>query len=190
MEVKLVVFKSTGQRKVINVTEPTTVVGRGEECEIHVPVGSVSRRHSELTIKGKDLLIKDLASSNGTYVNGARVTQAKLKAGDRVSIGPIVFTVQIDGQPSEIRPVKARPAQASEAAQQARTDDEIIDLATAPAHDDDAMAALASAAKDDSDILPAQSGDSGMGIPLDDDPISALEALSADVKKKKKKPGR
>ena len=58
-----------------------------------------------------------------------------------------------------------------------------------PANDDDAMAALASAAKDDSDILPAQSGDSGMGIPLDDDPISALEALASDVKKKKK-PGK
>ena len=110
MEVKLVVFKSTGQRKVIHITEPTTVVGRGEECGVHVPVGSVSRRHSELTIKGKDLLVKDLASSNGTYVNGARVTQAKLKAGDRVSIGPIVFTVQIDGQPEEIRPLKIRPA--------------------------------------------------------------------------------
>jgi pSer/pThr/pTyr-binding forkhead associated (FHA) protein len=186
MEVKLVVFKSTGQRKVINVTESTTVVGRGEECDVHVPVGSVSRRHSELTVKGKDLLIKDLASSNGTYVNGARVTQAKLKAGDRVAIGPIIFTVQIDGQPTEIRPVKARTPQLPEAAEQARKDDELIDLATASENDDDAMAALANAAKDDSDILPAQAGDSGMGMPLDDDPISALEALSSDIKRKKK----
>lgn len=188
MEVKLVVFKSTGQRKVIHISEPTTVIGRGEECGVHVPVGSVSRRHSELTIKGKDLLIKDLASSNGTYVNNARVTQAKLKAGDRVTIGPIIFTVQIDGQPADIRPAKARPASAPEAAQ-ARKDDAVIDLATAATSDDDAMAALASAAKDDSDILPAQSADSGMGIPLEDDPISALEALSSDMKKKKK-PGR
>lgn len=185
MEVKLVVFKSTGQRKVINVTEPATVVGRGEECEIHVPVGSVSRRHSELTIKGKDLLIKDLASSNGTYVNGARVTQAKLKAGDRVSIGPIIFTVQIDGEPADIRPVQAAAGQVPDADEQAQRDDAIIDLATASDNDDDAMAALANAAKDDSDILPAMAGDSGADIPLDDDPISALEALSADIKKKK-----
>ena len=186
MDVKLVVFKSTGQRKVIDVTEPTTVIGRGEECAVHVPVGSVSRRHSELTIKGKDLLIKDLASSNGTYVNNARVTQAKLKAGDRIAVGPIIFTVQIAGQPEEIQPVKARSPHQPGAAEQNRKDDELIDLATAASSDDDAMAALAHAAKDDSDILPAQGGDSGAGIPLDDDPISALEALAADVKKKKK----
>ena len=65
--------------------------------------------------------VKDLGSSNGTYINNGRVEEAPLQAGDRLAVGPIVFTVQVDGMPSEIAPCEA-PAAAVAGG------DEIIDL--------------------------------------------------------------
>jgi pSer/pThr/pTyr-binding forkhead associated (FHA) protein len=48
--------------------------------------------------------IRDLGSSNGTYLNQERVDEAKLSAGDLVAIGSLVFLVQIDGSPEEFEP--------------------------------------------------------------------------------------
>lgn len=53
-------------------------------------------------------MLQDLGSSNGTYVNNKRVAELQLQPGDHVVVGPVVFTVQIDGQPAEIKPVKTR----------------------------------------------------------------------------------
>ncbi len=107
MDIKLIMFKGDGQRKDIDVTSSTTVIGRGEECALRVPILAVSRKHCELSIDGEELKVKDLGSSNGTYVNNARVNEATLKAGDRLMVGPIIFTVQIDGVPEEIEPLAA-----------------------------------------------------------------------------------
>jgi len=108
MKVKLVMFKADGQRKDVPITGPVTVLGRGEDCNLRLPVVDVSRRHCELRMSGDELKVKDLGSSNGTYVNNRRINEAGLSAGDRLVIGPVVFTIQIDGQPEEIREVKTR----------------------------------------------------------------------------------
>ena len=47
------------------------------------------------------LVIQDIGSSNGTFVNGKRVQEASLRAGDQIRIGSLRFIVQIDGSPSE-----------------------------------------------------------------------------------------
>ena len=120
MDVKLVMFKPDGRRKDIPITAGTTVIGRGENCDLRVPLLSVSRRHCEVGFDDDVVKVKDLASSNGTYVNNGRVNESTLQAGDRLVIGPVVFTVQIDGVPEEISPVQA--------GDQAGGDDEIIDL--------------------------------------------------------------
>lgn len=108
MDVKLVMFKGNGQRKDFPIINPTTVIGRGENCDLRVPLLNVSRRHCELSIGSADVKVKDLASSNGTYVNNSRVNELALSPGDRLAIGPVVFTLQIDGQPEQIKPVVAK----------------------------------------------------------------------------------
>ena len=102
MDVNLVMFKPDGQRKDFPLTTAVSVVGRGEECELQIPLLNVSRRHSELRLDGDIIRVKDLASSNGTYLNNQRISEGELSAGDRLAIGPIVFTVQIDGLPGEV----------------------------------------------------------------------------------------
>jgi predicted component of type VI protein secretion system len=78
------------------------VVGRKPEATIRVPVPSVSRDHCELSKSGGRLLVRDLGSSNGTYVNGQRVQESELRPGDVLSVGPAVFVTTIDGSPAEV----------------------------------------------------------------------------------------
>lgn len=156
MDVKLVMFKRNGQRKDFPIQGKTTTIGRGEDCALRVPLLNISREHCQL-IKGDDeLRVKDLASSNGTYVNNRRITESVLKAGDRLAIGPVVLTVQVDGVPEEITPVKS-PAEIAAAA------------ATGP---------LASEDEEEIVELEADMVESGEGE--QSDPISALEAMAAE----------
>ena len=108
MDVNLVMFKSDGQRKDFPLINSVSVIGRGEECDLQIPLLNVSRRHCELRLDQDVIRVKDLASSNGTYLNNQRISEGELTAGDRLAIGPIVFTVQVDGQPEEVSPVKSR----------------------------------------------------------------------------------
>ena len=57
----------------------------------------------------KDVVaVRDLGSANGTYVNNKRVSEQELEAGDHLVIGPVVFTVIVDGKPSDLKPVHTR----------------------------------------------------------------------------------
>lgn len=108
MEIQLVMFKEDGERKNFAVANQTTIVGRKEDCDIRIPLAEVSRQHAEITIDRHGAHLKDLGSANGTFVNNKRIKQHDLDAGDHIVIGPVVFTVQIDGTPSDIRPVKTK----------------------------------------------------------------------------------
>lgn len=168
MEVKLVMFKPNGQRKDFDVKKPLTIIGRGENCDLKIPLVSISRRHTEVTFTGKELKAKDLASSNGTYVNSKRINECALKAGDRLVVGPIVFTVQIDGKPEQIAPIRTRDEDKA-----AGGGAEVVELeADMMAKDEGADEVLSG---------PSQSTEEDL------DPISALEALAMESKKVKKK---
>ena len=108
MDVKLVMFRENGERREIPIGPGTTKFGRKDDCDIRIPVAEVSRHHAELHNRDDGVELRDLGSANGTYVNNRRISKQKLSAGDHLVVGPVVFTVQIDGQPAEIRPVKTR----------------------------------------------------------------------------------
>ncbi len=69
------------------------IIGRDPECDICVPVNHLSRQHARLTPTGGFLLIKDLDSTNGTFLNGERITQGRAKPGDKVRFDVVNFTV-------------------------------------------------------------------------------------------------
>ncbi len=172
MDVKLVMFNKDGQRKEFPIAEGTTILGRGENCDLRAPLANISRRHCQLTVTPDSIKAKDLASSNGTYVNNKRVNEVDLKAGDRLVVGPVVFTVQVDGQPEEIYPVKTRGqlmAEAGEAGAEEIVDLEADVIAQPGASSAGAMAALAGADEEQEEI----------------DPIAALEAMAAESDEEK-----
>jgi pSer/pThr/pTyr-binding forkhead associated (FHA) protein len=62
-----------------------------------------------LLLQADSAQIRDLGSVNGTFVNNNRVSsEQKLGPGDHIVIGPVVFTVQIDGKPDKVPRVKTR----------------------------------------------------------------------------------
>ncbi len=69
----------------------TATIGRTPDNEIPVALPEVSRRHARLSYENGGFSIKDLNSNNGTYVNGERVSEARLQEGDRIQVGPAVF---------------------------------------------------------------------------------------------------
>lgn len=75
------------------------VLGRDSSCDITIPGTHLSRHHAELAVKGGSLLIRDLKSSNGTFVNEKRVTETSLKPGDMVRFD--VLTFKVHGPPAE-----------------------------------------------------------------------------------------
>jgi len=63
---------------------------------------SVSRRHCQFNRDEGVLKIRDLGSRNGTYLNGKRIDEAVIQAGDYIEVGPLKFVLQIDGEPKDI----------------------------------------------------------------------------------------
>jgi pSer/pThr/pTyr-binding forkhead associated (FHA) protein len=68
-------------------------IGRALECDISILEPALSRKHAELELLGDDLLLRDLGSVNGTYVNAEKIDEVKLKDGDRMQFGKIHFIV-------------------------------------------------------------------------------------------------
>ncbi len=63
------------------------ILGRGKECEIYIPDGTVSRNHAEIAWDSTGFIIKDLGSTNGTFVNSIRITEKALSDGDKIRTG-------------------------------------------------------------------------------------------------------
>lgn len=68
-------------------------IGRSPGAEFIVEAALVSRLHCQLTATAHELQVKDLGSTNGTFVNGKRVKAAELRDGDRLSVGRLELIV-------------------------------------------------------------------------------------------------
>ena len=73
-------------------------VGRGADCAVCLPDKSLSRRHAILSVSANAVSVKDLDSSNGTFVNDTRVSQRALVAGDKVRFGSITCELSVRGR--------------------------------------------------------------------------------------------
>ncbi len=167
MNVSLVMFKADGSRRDFPITKPKVVVGRKNDCDLRIPLTSVSRQHCEIEVNDEQLKLRDLGSSNGTYHNSTRVQEAALMPGDEIVVGPVVFTVVVDGQPDDIKPVRTivdrDDSHGSGAMLETTASDSALEL------DDDDL------------VVPAEIEPEEMSPTVDlDDPLAALQAMSAD----------
>jgi pSer/pThr/pTyr-binding forkhead associated (FHA) protein len=73
------------------------IVGRSSELDMVLVEDMVSRKHAKITAAGDQIVIQDLGSTNGTFVNGEKIKKARLKEGDRILIGTsIIKLVAVD----------------------------------------------------------------------------------------------
>jgi pSer/pThr/pTyr-binding forkhead associated (FHA) protein len=102
MKVNLVLVKKDGSTKTISLPSEVVTIGRRRECDLWLPVDSVSKRHCQIYIEDESLNVRDLDSLNGIFVNGIKVTEKVIKPGDCLAIGPVDFIIQIDGEPANV----------------------------------------------------------------------------------------
>jgi predicted component of type VI protein secretion system len=133
MDFQLVVIgggRSDGQGA-MKLGNGITTVGRQEDCELRINSSQVSRKHCQLFERKGLLLVKDLGSSNGTFVNGKKVQDQKvLQPGDELTIGQVKFRVE-RAKPSSLggekRPASS-PGDTSIAAAVGVPDDDLFEI--------------------------------------------------------------
>jgi pSer/pThr/pTyr-binding forkhead associated (FHA) protein len=106
MKVVLYLLKKDGNAKPFQLPSDVTLIGRRQDCDLCIPLSVVSRKHCEFNMDQGRLMIRDLGSRNGTFVNGQKIEEMRLNPGDQIQIGPVNFIVQIDGQPEQIAGIK------------------------------------------------------------------------------------
>ncbi|MDD5327805.1 MAG: FHA domain-containing protein [Phycisphaerae bacterium] len=131
MDVKLVLLKKNGSHKFLSLPSSVTVIGRRHSCDLCIPLMPVSRKHCQINYDSDVLKIRDLKSHNGTYLNGKRINEAVVQAGDSIRIGPLTFVFQINGQPQTITgpDLTARNSPPQDTAAENITDEQLDDFA-------------------------------------------------------------
>jgi len=83
----LEVFQPNRQPQKIELGRKELIIGRVSECGIYLPYSNVSRQHARVFGKGEEFLVEDLDSTNGTFVNGVKISRCILRNNDQIRIG-------------------------------------------------------------------------------------------------------
>src|SRR5207237_3247567 len=94
---KLVVLSAgmTGRTHELKVDK--TTIGRVDDNTFQIPEPSVSSHHCEVLLRGSDVVIRDLNSTNGTFINGEKVAESVLKPGQVLKLGQIEMRLETEG---------------------------------------------------------------------------------------------
>lgn len=101
--------------KAIPLNKPELVIGRESGCDIVINIAEVSRRHARLRSEAGGYIVEDLGSTNGTFVNGQRISgPVALRPGDRIQLGDAVTLAyqveQYDMNATVVSPAGRQPA--------------------------------------------------------------------------------
>jgi pSer/pThr/pTyr-binding forkhead associated (FHA) protein len=100
MNYVLQIVRGRSATTTLRLADGVTSLGRHDDCIIRIKSSQVSRKHCELHEADGRLMVRDLGSSNGTFVNGKRVLgQQALKVGDELTVGSVTLRVATLGQP-------------------------------------------------------------------------------------------
>jgi predicted component of type VI protein secretion system len=91
---KLVVLSEGLTGKTCELKAEKTTIGRLDDNTFQISEASVSSHHCEVLARGKEIVVKDLNSTNGTFVNGERVTEHSLKPGQILRLGQIEMRLE------------------------------------------------------------------------------------------------
>jgi pSer/pThr/pTyr-binding forkhead associated (FHA) protein len=111
---KLVILSQgmTGRSHELKVDK--TTIGRVDDNTFPIAESSVSSHHCEVFTRGSDVVVNDLNSTNGTFINGDKVTgEAVLKPGQILRLGQIELRLEVEGAPSAPAPATVAPVPAA-----------------------------------------------------------------------------
>jgi predicted component of type VI protein secretion system len=112
LNARLVVVGGEVKTAEIKLRLPSTI-GRGRGATIMLPHPLVSRQHCELFESDGRLMVRDLGSLNGTFINNERISEATLPSGDLLTVGAVTFRAMYESSASAGPPSDAGPASRS-----------------------------------------------------------------------------
>ena len=120
MQVVLKVVGGKNDGREINISVPEFVIGRGETAHLRPSSDLISRRHCVIRIGNGQVIVEDMGSRNGTFINGEQLQEPhKVKSGDLLRVGRLQFNILLD--PAKAGAKRPRVNSVAEAA--ARTAD-------------------------------------------------------------------
>lgn len=148
---RLVILSEGQMGRTFDLKDGTTTVGRVEDNAFQIAEPSVSSHHGEFVVSGASVIIRDLNSTNGTFVNGQQVTtEAPLKPGQILRLGQIELRLEA-GSPS---PAPAPAAASAPAAAGSRPSPAAASRPAAPAAPSSAPKAPAKKLPDQTMVIP------------------------------------
>ena len=107
-QITITVLAGPEQGQVFKIARPTTTMGRSSTCEVVITDPLVSRQHCQILLGMGGISLRDLGSTNGTFLNGARVTESGLRNQDVISIGGtrLRFAVEVSKEERETKTPK------------------------------------------------------------------------------------
>ncbi len=109
---RFVVLSEGLQGRTFELQAEKTSIGRLEENAFQLSEGSVSSRHCEVVLRGSEVLVRDLESTNGTFIDGEQIKEGTLKPGQSLRLGQVELRLEIDG----VAPVVSASAASSKKA--------------------------------------------------------------------------
>jgi len=91
---KLVVLSEGFSGRTYELKAEKNTIGRLEDNSFHIPEGSVSSHHCEVFLRDKEVVVKDLNSTNGTFINGEKVSESVLKPGQILRLGQVELKLE------------------------------------------------------------------------------------------------
>lgn len=113
---KLVILNQGMTGRAYDLKAERTTVGRVEDNAFQIADPSVSSHHCEILLRGSDVVIKDLNSTNGSYINNAQITESTLQPGQTLRLGQVELKLEIDGMTATAASATTAPAPATAAA--------------------------------------------------------------------------
>jgi pSer/pThr/pTyr-binding forkhead associated (FHA) protein len=97
---KLVLLSAGMTGRTHDLKAEKTTVGRVEDNTFQIAEPSVSSHHCEVLLRGNDVIVRDLNSTNGTYINGEKITESPIKPGQILRLGQIEMRLETDAPPT------------------------------------------------------------------------------------------
>src|SRR5262245_31918364 len=124
MHVRFKILQGSNKDKEVKIPAPKCLIGRGEDCHLRPQSDAISRHHCVIVTSENEVVVRDLKSRNGTFVNEEKVAdEAVLLNGDVLRVGPLQFEMIIEQSVSktkrpkvaDIKEAVARTAEGSSA---------------------------------------------------------------------------
>jgi pSer/pThr/pTyr-binding forkhead associated (FHA) protein len=97
---KLVLLSAGMTGRTHDLKAEKTTVGRVEDNSFQIAEPSVSSHHAELLLRGNDVIVRDLNSTNGTFINGEKITESPIKPGQILRLGQIEMRLETETPPA------------------------------------------------------------------------------------------